>query len=152
MGSRSGPEPGLSPAVRWSIYAGVYLFICGLLLALALSDILGLLADVIGLPAGYWMFVIPGPVLIIGPGLWWGLIEGRRSFGYRYGALFGILTAVLTGLLWTGIFVGVWGLEMLAVPMVSILAALVLGFVALAGLLTGIGFMYGRRRFGPGPP
>jgi hypothetical protein len=131
------------------MYSGVYLFLWGVGLAAALSDMLRLLADAIGLPRGYWMFLIAAPVLVLGPGLWWWLVERRRAYGYRWGGLFGLVAAVLTGLLWTARFVSVWGFEMIALSMVAILAALVLGIVALAGLLTGLVFMAGRRRFGP---
>lgn len=150
MGSRASSKSVDPATVRWSMYSGVYLFVWGVGLAAALSDILRLLADAIGLPRGYWMVVIAAPVLVLGPGLWWGLVERRRAYAYRWGGLFGLVIAVMTGLLWTVRFVSVWGLEMIGVTPVLILAAVVLGIVALAGLLTGIVFMACRRRFGPG--
>lgn len=151
MRSIFGFDLPTSGSARWVLYSGLYMFGWGLLLAVMLSDLLTIYADVTGLPADYWALVLAGPTVFIGAGVWWILIERRQAYRYRLGGLFGLLTASLTVFLWTARLVTVWGVEMLAVPMVYLLAGLVLGLAGLAGLIAGITFMYTRRRFGPPP-
>lgn len=144
-----GIDLGMPDATRWSIYAGGYMFAWGVMIAMLLSDILTLLADVIGIPAQYWVIVFSSPIVFVGAGTWWFLIERPRHYTYRWGGLFGLLTAMLTALLWTGRFVSVWGVEMLAVRMVYLLAGVVFAIAGIAGLLLGVVFMYPRRRAAP---
>lgn len=118
--------------------------------ALLLSDVLALLADVIGLPPAYAMAIFASPALVIGAGLWWGAVERRGSYSYLIGGLVGSVTALLTGLLWTVRFVGVWGREMLAAEIVSLLVLFVLGSVVVAGAIIGLPLMYARRRLDRG--
>lgn len=151
MATALPPTRSVSPSIKWSVYAGLYTFLCGSATAFILSDMLGLLADVIGLPARYAMILLASPTLVIGAGTWWAVVERRASFTYLGGGTFGLVTALLTGLLWTGWFVRVWGFEMLAIPIVSFLVLLVLGMVGVAGLLAGLPFMYARRRREGGP-
>lgn len=127
------------------------MFIMATATALLLSDVLALLADVIGLPPAYAMAIFASPALVIGAGLWWGAVERRGSYSYLIGGLVGSVTALLTGLLWTTRFVVVWGTEMLAVDAVSLLVGAVLGVVVLAGAFTGLPLMYARRRLESGP-
>ena len=141
-------ESGGSPSGQWSVAAGLYTFALGVLVSLLLSDITGLFSDVMGVSGAYWMVVLSSPALLVGAGTWWALVERRGSYGYGVGALFGLVTALGVGLLWTAGFVTVWGFEMLSVPMVAVLAAFVLGFVAVAGALVGPPLMYARRRLG----
>lgn len=151
MATALHPSTAQSPPRRWSIYAGLYMFVCGTVTALVLSDILRILADVIGLPARYAMLVLATPALLIGPAVWWGLVERRGSYTYPLGVAFGVLTALGTGLVWTAWFVSVWGVEMVGVPMVGVLVLLVIGLVVVAGALTGLPLMYARRRLRSGP-
>lgn len=137
----------LSMSEKWSVGAGIYLFLCGIVTTVMLQDILGLFAEVIGLPPGYAIVILPSPVLLIGSVVWWRLIEYRDSYSYVSGAAFGLLTAFCTGCLWIVRFVDVWSTEMLVVPAVSYITLFVLGFVMVAGIITGIPFMYGRRMF-----
>ncbi|MFW5857182.1 MAG: Gfo/Idh/MocA family protein [Planctomycetota bacterium] len=65
---------------------------------------------------------------------------------YRRGAAFGLLTALATGALWTARFVDVWEAEMLTAGPVPLLVGLVLGTVAVAGVLVGLPITYARRR------
>ena len=139
-------ESGVSPKVTWSAAAGVYTFLWAVVVSLLLSDILGLLSEVIGIRGSFWMVVLASPVLLVGTGTWWALVERRDACGYGSGALFGLVTALVVGLVWTAGFVTVWGFEMLAVPMVAALAAFVLGFVAVAGVVVALPLMYARRR------
>lgn len=131
---------------KWSLYAGLYMFICGIVVALLLSDMLALLADVIGLSTRYWMVILASPAFGIGAVIWWMAIERRDSYTYFRGGTFGLVTALLTGLLWTAQFIRFWGFEMAEIPIIVFLIVFVLGIVAIAGILTAIPLMYARRR------
>lgn len=144
-------EFSASPSIKWSLIAGIYLFVCGIVTVVLLDEILSLLADVIGLPATYALIVCAAPILLIGSDTWWAVVERRDAYTYLFGAVAGLLTAVLTGLLWTAQFVGVWGVEMLMTPMVSVLVLFVFGITVLAGALTGVPLMYARRHVAPSP-
>lgn len=122
------------------------MFVWGTVVALLLSEILALLADVIGLSAEYWMLVLASPTLAIGAVVWWGVVERRDSYTYLLGSAFGLITALFTGLLWTVRFILVWGFEMAAIPITAFLIVFVLGFAAIAGVLAAIPLMYVRRR------
>ena len=133
-------------ARRWSLYAGVYALGCAALTALLLSDVLGLFADVVGLPAAVGMPLLATPALVAGAGVWWSLVERRGAVTYLRGAADGLLTALVTGGLWTARFVAVWGAEMLSAGPVPLLVGFVLAAVAVAGVLVGLPFTYARRR------
>lgn len=142
---------GVSPSRKWSLCAGLYTFVCGTVAAFVLSDVLALLADVIGLRTEYAMVALASPALVIGTVAWWAVVERRSAYTYLRGGTFGLVTALLTGLLWTARFVTVWGFEMLAVPVVPFLVVFVLGVAAVAGVLTGLSLMYARRRLNGRP-
>lgn len=137
-----------SPATKWSMCAGLYTFVCGIAVAFLLSDILGLLAEVLGFPAGYAMAVLASPALVIGAVVWWVVVERRETYTYLGGAAAGLLTALFTGVVWTARFVSAWGFEMLSAGPVAIIVAFVFGVVGVAGALTGLPLMYARRRPG----
>jgi hypothetical protein len=141
-------DAGVSPSVKWSVYAGLCLFGCATVTAVLLADVLALFAEVVGLPARYAMVLLASPALLVGTVTWWAVVERRRAYAYRVGGAVGLLTALLTGLLWTARFVTVWGVEMLAVPIVAVLVLFVLGITAVAGVLVGLPLMYARRRTG----
>ncbi|MFB6152743.1 MAG: hypothetical protein ABEJ27_00680 [Halodesulfurarchaeum sp.] len=122
------------------------MFIWGIVVAFLLSDMLGLLADVIGLPTGYWMIVFASPAFAFGAVSWWIVIERRESYTYFLGGAFGLLTALLTGLLWTAQFIRVWGVEMTRIPIIGFLIVFVLVVATIAGVLTALPLMYARRR------
>lgn len=136
----------VSPAARWSAYAGLYTFACATATASLLDRMLSLLAAVVGLPAELWAPAFAAPTLVVGPAVWWTLVERRGTYTYRFGAAFGLLTALLTALVWTMRFVSVWGFEMLTVGVVPLLVAVVLGVAAVAGTLAGLPLTYVRRR------
>ena len=127
------------------MYAGAYLFVCATLTAFLLSDVLVLLGDALGLPAGYAMFVLASPALAVGAVGWWALVERRGSYTYLVGAAVGLLTALLTGLVWIVRFVSSWGVEFLLT--VGVLVGVVLGWAVAAGVLAGLPLMYARRRW-----
>lgn len=131
---------------RWSLYAGGYLFGWGLVTALALGQILSLLAATLHLPAVLAPLLFAVPVLLVGTAAWWGLVERRRAYSYLGGGAVGLVTALGTGLLWTIAFVVVWGFEMLLAPPVAMLAGFVVGVAVVAGVLVAMPFMYLRRR------
>ena len=131
---------------NWSLSAGFYMFLCAVVVALLLSDVLSLLADAIGLSMGYWMFVVASPAFAIGAVVWWATIERRNSYSYLIGGVFGLVTALFTGLLWTAQFVRFWGVEMADVPVVGFLIVFVLGLTAIAGVVVSLPLMYARRR------
>jgi len=139
-------EAGLPSSQRWALFAGVYAFGCATLTAFALSDMLGLFAEVIGLPTAFSMPLLATPALVVGAVLWWALVERPVSLTYPRGAAFGLLTALVTGGLWTARFVYVWGPEMLTAGPVPLLVGFVLGMVAVAGVLVGLPITYVRRR------
>lgn len=140
------PASSVSPTTRWSIIAGLYLFACGTATALLLHDVLALLADVIGLPTALWMVVLASPAFVVGAVVWWAVVERRDSHSYLLGGAVGLVTALFTGLLWTGRFATVWGLEMLEAEIVALLVVVVLGLTAAAGAIAGLPLMYARRR------
>ncbi|MFW6317456.1 MAG: hypothetical protein ACOC06_03200 [Halorubrum sp.] len=140
----SGRRPASSRL--WALLAGGYAFGCATLTAFLLSDLLGVFAEVIGLPTAFSMPLLAAPALVVGAGIWWALVERRGVVTYRRGAAFGLLTALATGALWTARFVYVWEVEVLTAGPVPLLVGLVLGTVAVAGVLVGLPITYARRR------
>lgn len=137
----------IGPAsIRWSLAAGVYLFLWALAVVMLLDDVLFLLAEVIGLPMEFWSVILAGPALFNGAFVWLFAVELRDSYSYVLGAAAGLLTAVLTSLLWTLRFVTVWGTEMLTVHEVGLLVAVVGSLASVAGVLAGVPLMGIRRR------
>ncbi|TKX72360.1 hypothetical protein EXE46_15915 [Halorubrum sp. GN11_10-6_MGM] len=134
---------------RWSIFAGVYAFGCAVLTASLLSTVLGVFAEVIGLPAALAVPLLATPALAAGTAAWWALVERRGSVTYVRGAAFGLLTALITGGFWTARFASVWSVEMLTAGPVPLLVGVVFGAVAVAGILVGLPFTYARRRRRP---
>lgn len=141
---------GVSSSVQWSIYAGVFLFFCGVVTAFLLDDLLTVFADVIGLPTAYSLAILASPVLLVGAVVWWAVVERRTAYTYRIGAAAGLLTALFTGVLWTARFVQVWGFELLLVDVVPLLVGIVFVGGAIAGVLAGLPVMYARRRLDSG--
>lgn len=146
MDDSSRAEARLSSSQRWALIAGVYAFGCATVTALLLSDMLGLFAEVIGLPTALSMPLLASPALVVGAGLWWALVERPGTVTYPRGAAFGLLTALVTGALWTGRFALFWGVEMLTAGPVPLLVGFVLGAVAVAGVLVGLPIAFVRRR------
>jgi hypothetical protein len=142
----SRSESTLSSPRRWALLAGGYAFGCATLTAFALSSMLGLFAEVIGLPAAFAMPLLATPALVAGAGVWWALVERSGTVTYLRGAAFGLFTALITGGLWTARFASVWSVEMLTAGPVPLLVGFVLGAVAVAGVLVGLPFAFVRRR------
>lgn len=136
----------LTSATRWSLLAGGYAFGCAALTALLLSSVLGLFAEVIGLPTAFATPILAAPAFLAGACVWWALVERRGTATYLRGAAFGLLTALATGLAWTARFVSVWSAEMLAAEPVRVLVGFVFAAVAVAGVVVGLPIAYVRRR------
>jgi hypothetical protein len=113
---------------------------------LNLHSILSVFAEVISLPVTNAGVVFASPALVFGAGTWWGIVERRDATLYRHGLIVGAATALLTGLVWTTVFVAVWGFEMLFVPMTAFLVVLVLSIAILGGSLAGLPLMFARHR------
>ena len=136
----NGPLRGvraLTASQRWSLLAGAYAFGCAALTALSLSTVLGLFAEVVGLPTTFATPILAAPAFLVGASVWWALVE-RRAFG--------LLTALVTGLVWTARFVSVWSPELLAAEPVRLLVGFVFAAVAVASVLVGLPITYVRRR------
>ncbi|OTF02929.1 hypothetical protein [Halorubrum sp. SD612] len=149
---RAGPRAsrtGARASRRWSLYAGVYAFACAALTTSLLSTVLGVLAEVIGLPAALAIPILATPALAAGTAVWWALVERGGSVTYVRGAAFGLCTALITGGFWTARFASVWSVEMLTAGPVPLLVGFVFGAVAVAGTLIGLPFTYARRRRRP---
>lgn len=151
MSSALRSDTSRNESLRWSMYAGLYMYVCGTVVAFAFDDMLSLLADVIGLPGTYAMPLLASPALPVGALAWWVVVERRNSRAVRFGGVYGALTALLTWALWTARFVDVWGSEMLAATGVRYLVGFVLAVVLVAGAITGLPMMYARRRLAPEP-
>ena len=136
----------LTPSRRWSLLAGAYAFCCAALTATALSTVLDLFGEVIGLPASFVAPILAAPALLAGALVWWALVERNGTVTYLRGAAFGLFTALATGTVWTLRFVSVWSAEMLAAGPVRLLVGFVLGAVAVAGVVVGLPITYVRRR------
>lgn len=143
-------DSSVPPSIKWPIYAGLYMFICGTATAFLLYDLLALLADVIGLPTKYSMVILASPALVNGTVTWWAVVERRDSYTYFAGGTFGLVTALSMGVLWTVQFVGLWGAEMLVIPIILFLVIFVLGLAVMAGVFAGLPLMYARRRLNSG--
>jgi hypothetical protein len=146
MNSSRSAERGPFSSRQWSLFAGVYAFGCATLTAFALSTVLGLFAEVIGLPTAFAMPLLATPALVAGAVVWWALVERRGAVTYVRGAAFGLFTALLTGAAWTARFVSVWSVEMLTAGPVLLIVGFVLGAVGAAGVLVGLPITYARRR------
>jgi hypothetical protein len=146
MDSSRSAERGPFTSRQWSLFAGVYAFGCATLTAFALSTVLDVFAEVIGLPTAFAMPILATPALVAGAVVWWTLVERRGAVTYVRGAAFGLLTALITGGLWTARFVSVWGVEMLTAGPVLLLVGVVVGPAGAAGVLVGPPITYARRR------
>lgn len=91
--------------------------------------------------------IFASPALVFGAVAWWGFVERRATYQYRFGALFGLVTALLTGMIWTGRFIDFWGIERVMIPLIAFLVFYILGLAVVAGVLTALPLMYARRRF-----
>lgn len=139
-------DPCQPKSLRWAASAGVYMFLCATVVAIALDDVLSLLADVIGLPAAFAMSLLAAPAVPAGALVWWAIVERRGSRAYLVGGTYGALTALLTWACWTVGFVSVWSRKLLTAGPVPSLVGFVLAFVLVAGTLAGLPLMYARRR------
>ena len=143
-------DSNIKSATVWAAFAGLYMFIIALILTSSLYSILSVFAEVISLSVTNLGVVFAIPALVFGAGIWWKIVERRDARLYRHGVIVGVTTALLTGLVWTTVFVAVWGFEMLIVPMNAFLIVLVLSIAALVGGLTSLPLMFARHQLNGG--
>lgn len=140
----------VTTSVRWSLFAGGYAFLLGVLLFLPLGVVAETLAIVLGLPAGLATVVVPGSGAVIGAAVWWAIVERRSRDGYLLGGVAGLATGVLTVLVWALVIATVYG------PWALVSARVVVGFVlavtAPVAFVAGLPFMYARLRLADRPP
>jgi hypothetical protein len=139
-------DSNVASPMAWSVTVGIYMFIVGTILSSGLYSILSVLAEVINLPVSNAGVVFASPALVFGGVAWWVIVERRDTRSYRHGVFVGVITALLTGLVWTTVFVAIWGIEMLIVPIAAFFVALVLGIAIIVGGLAGLPLMYARRQ------
>lgn len=133
----------MNKPLKRSLYAGSYLFLWAVVLVVATSQVTGLVAEVLVVPAGstVWLAI---PVPVIGAVVWWALVERQGTTSYVVGSIVGLGTAVLTLLVWILVGVLVWGLEGVLVGWPLIIAVLV-PTIPIA-LVAGLSVMYARCR------
>lgn len=143
--SDDGPV-GVMPSreTAWSLVAGGYAFLCGAVLMAGTQPVAGALAGILGIETGYPALLMAGPAAVLGAGVWWTVVERRRTYSYRRGALFGGITALATVAAWVLRSLEIWGFELVATGWFVI--AWLLATTAVAGLLVGVPLMYARRR------
>lgn len=137
----------LPPSRKWSLYVGIYTFVCASVLVLALSRVATLVADLLVLPTDSAL-LLAGPVPVLGAVGWWTIVERPGTCTYLRGGTVGLVTGLLTVLFWVLRAAVVWGPE-------GVLAGWPLVFAVLvptvpAALVTGVSAMYARRRLDAG--
>lgn len=133
----------MNKPLKRSLYAGSYLFLCAVVLVVATSQVTGLVAEVLVVPAGstVWLAI---PVPVIGAVVWWALVRRQGTTSYVVGSIVGLGTAVLTLLVWILVGVLVWGPEGVLAGWPLIIAVLV-PTIPIA-LVAGLSVMYARCR------
>lgn len=137
-----------STSTRWSVYAGIYAFLCGALLLLPLGVVADALVEILRVPTGFAGVLVPGSGAIVGAVVWWGVVERRDAYTYLAGGLVGLLTALCTVLFWSLLVVHVFG------RWAIVSAGIVVGFVLLwttpVAVIAGLPLMYARLRLTDG--
>jgi hypothetical protein len=132
------------------MYAGVYTFLCSIVLLLLLYPISNTLVQILGLPTGLSTFLLAGPVAVLGAVVWWAVVERPKKYTYRFGMVFGLLTVLATVLFWVLVFSVVWGPSLVLTGWFLIVFVLVVSIPV--GFVTGVTGMYARRRLDEGLP
>lgn len=143
---RPRSSPRIAPRTRWSLYAGLYAFLCGGLLLLPLGFVAHTLVKVLGLPTSFTSVLVPGTGAVVGAVVWWVVVERRDAYTYLAGGAVGVLTALFTALLWALVIAVVWGPEFLLLAGTLLVIAFVLAVSAPLAFVAGIPLMYARRR------
>jgi hypothetical protein len=136
----------VSASTKWSLYAGVYAFLCAAVLVRVLAPISTTLIELLNLPGSYAGVVLALPVVGIGTAVWWALVERRNRFTYSLGAATGLTTALLTVVFWSLAFAVVWDFAVLLAG--GVLVALVSLVVAPVASVVGVLMMSIRHRRG----
>jgi len=134
----------VATSTRWSLYAGVYAFLCGVALIVPLGAVAKTVVRILTLPPALTVVLVPGSGAVLAAGIWWLLVERRGEYTYLLGGAAWLATALLTVALWTVLVAAVYGPMAVAVGGVVILVTLlVAGPVA---VIAGLPMMYARRR------
>jgi uncharacterized membrane protein len=136
----------VSASTKWSLYAGVYAFLCAAVLVRVLAPISTTLIELLNLPANYAGVVLALPVVGLGTAVWWVLVERRNRYTYPLGAAAGLATALLTVAFWSLAFAVVWDVALLLAG--GVLVALVSLVVAPVASVVGVLMMSIRHRLG----
>lgn len=138
----------LAPSAKWSLYAGLFAFLCSTIVLRLLYPVSNTLVKILTVPADYSAFVLAAPVTIVAAVVWWTFVERREEYTYRFGAAFGFLTAAFTVLFWVLVSTLVYGL--LSFLTGSVLVVFVFAVSLPAALITGLTLMYARRSLNDG--
>jgi len=141
---------GFSPSKKWSLYAGVYAFLCSIVTLRELSPISDTLVTVLPAPIGSSGFALAAPVPFLGAIVWWVVVERRDGYRYLFGGVVGLLTALAAVLLWTLVLAIVWGPKVLGAGGVLLVVSVTLAVALPVAFVSGLPLMYARRRLDPG--
>lgn len=124
-------ESMVSASIRWSVYVGIYTFLAGVGLLVPLWVIARTVVEILGMPTGFAVILVPGSSAVIGAVVWGAVVEQRNTYTYLLGITGGLVTGVLTVLCWTLAVATIWGLEaVLAARIVILFVLTVVGLVA----------------------
>jgi hypothetical protein len=140
---------GFSPSRKWSLYAGIYAFLCSIVTLRKLSPISDTLVTVLPRLVGPSEFALAAPVPFLGAIVWWAVVERRETYTYLFGGIVGLLTALATVLLWTLVLAIVWGPKVLGVGGVLLVISATLAVSLPVAFVLGLPLMYARRRLDP---
>lgn len=147
---RPQSSSGIAPAVKWASYAGLYGFLCGILLLVPLGVVARTLVEVLAMPPALTVIVIPGSGAIVAAIVWWAVVERRAAYTYPFGGVAGLVTVVGTVLLWMTALVVVYGSWTLRIRETLLIIGLVVAVAAPVGAVAGLPLMYARRQLGSG--
>lgn len=126
------------------MYAGVYAYVCCVLLVQLLRPAADMLAPLVGIQPGYSLLFLGVPAVIIAPFVWWTLVERRGRYIYPVGMTFGLLFVLITLVFWVLVFAGVWGVAVILAG--NVVLAFVTVLAVPFGIVAGLPLMYARRR------
>lgn len=136
----------MASSTRWTLYAGVYVFLVSGILLLPLGPIVDMVLQVLGLSFRLSSLIVPASAGMIGAVSWWGIVERREDPWYLSGGIFGLATALLTILFWILLPAIVYGPGIVRTAGVVILFTG--GLTVPVGIIAGLPLTYGRRQFG----
>lgn len=134
--------------MKWSLYAAVYAYCCGVVLLAPLGFVADALVQILGQSTTFTVVLVPGSGAIVGAIAWWGIVERRGAYTYPSGGLAGLATALGTVLLWVVALATVWAPRFVVLG--GAVIAFVLAVVGPVGFVAGLPLLYARRRMDAG--